>query len=94
MNNFPEANTLKQAITTYESGLVTNNQIDLLHKAWPKDSDLLALEKLNSEKTENEIWNRAEEYMLDLVYPVSIYNRLTVWVFKSEFAFDKIWMNK
>ena len=32
--------------------------------------------------------------MLDLVHPGTLYNRMTVWVFKSEFVDDKIWLEK
>ena len=32
--------------------------------------------------------------MLDLVHPQSLYNRLIVWVFKTEFHEDQLWMIK
>ena len=94
MPKFPKAEPLKQAITAYDTGLVTFDQIVSLHRVWPKDSDLFELERQNGELTENEIWDKAEKYMLDLIYPSSLYNRLTVWVFKSEFTDDKIWMDR
>lgn len=49
---------------------------------------------MNGELTENEIWDKAEKYMLDLVYPASLYHRLSVYVFKNEWEEDKIWLDK
>jgi len=65
-----------------------------LHRVFPKDADLFDLEKQNGELTENEIWDKAEKYMLDLVYPASLYNRLCVWVFKNDWEEDKLWLEK
>lgn len=73
---------------------MTADQIISLHRVWPKDSDLFELERQNGELTENEIWDKAEKYMLDLVYPASLYNRLTVWCFKQEWTDDQVYLEK
>ena len=41
-----------------------------------------------TELEENEVWDRAETYMLNLVEPGSIYQRLTIWVFTLEYEED------
>ena len=45
MPKFPKAENLKTAVTSYEQGLVTFDQITSLHRVWPKDADLYDLEK-------------------------------------------------
>ena len=43
--------------------------------------------------TADKIWDKAEKYMIDLVQPPSLINRLTVVVFKGQFAEDRKYLD-
>ena len=86
MNKFPKPDPLREAITTFQDGIITVDQIDSLHFAWPKESVMGDL--LNTELEENESWDRAETYMLNVADMSSLYSRLCVWVFLIEYKTD------
>lgn len=54
---------------------------------WPKDSNLEDLEK--EELQPGEIWEKGEQYMLQLCKPASLLNRLKVWTFKGKWQEEK-----
>ena len=78
------------ACLTYQEGLISKDQIGALARAWPKDSNLVDL--YNTEVEENEIWDKAEAYMINLSDQCSLYDRLKVWDFLNEWPEDKAFM--
>ena len=56
-------------------------------RVWPKDS---ILEDLGKERLEaNEVWEKGEAYMIKLIKPASLLNRLKVWDFKTNWVEEK-----
>jgi len=56
-------------------------------RVWPKDS---ILEDLGKERLEsNEVWEKGESYMIKLIKPASLLNRLKVWDFKTNWVEEK-----
>ena len=56
-------------------------------RVWPVDSKM---EDFAKEKLEpDESWNKNEAYMIQLIEPASLFNRLKVWSFKSNWAEEK-----
>lgn len=83
----PRPDILKQAVTEYDEKLVSMAQIATLVRVWPKDSNLedLGNETLN----EGEVWEKGEAYMINLITPASLLNRLKVWTFKGTWSEEK-----
>lgn len=84
---FPKPDALREAVTTYAPGIVTDEQIASLKRAWPTDSSLYDLGQAVLE--ENELWDKAESYMINLIEPTSLLDRLKVWCFKCDWQEDK-----
>ncbi len=42
---------------------------------------------------ENEIWDKAEAYMIQILEPSDLIHRLTAWKLKFEFEDDKLYLN-
>jgi hypothetical protein len=59
-----------------------------LLRVWPKESNIEDLAK--EELEEGEVWEKGEAYMIQLVYPTSMLNRLKVWTFKEQWAEEKV----
>ena len=57
-------------------------------RVWPKESNIEDLAK--EELEEGEVWEKGEAYMIQLVYPTSMLNRLKVWTFKEQWAEEKV----
>lgn len=87
---FPKADAIIEAVLTYQDGIVTKDQINALYRAFPKDSNLVDL--YNTELGENELWDKAESYMINLSDPGSLYDRLKVWNFLNEWPEDKTYL--
>lgn len=92
LNKFPKAQTLIEALTNYDTTIVTSDGIGALHRAWPKESSLSELAGMVL--GDNEIWDKSESYMIDLCEPTSIYDRLTVWVYRDGFDGDKTFITQ
>lgn len=78
------------ACLTYQDGLITKDMISALARAWPRDSNLVDLYNMPME--ENEIWDKAEAYMINLSDPPSLFDRIKVWDFLNEWPEDKAFM--
>jgi hypothetical protein len=78
---------LKEAIFSFNEKTVSQDQINTLIMVWPKESNLDDLEK--EELQPGEIWEKGEQYMLQLCKPSSILNRLKVWTFKGKWQEEK-----
>ena len=83
---FAKPDILREAITSFKDGMMTTDQITAMHFAWPKESSLQDLAMM--ELGENEIWDRAENFMMNMMEPPSIYDRLSIWVFIIEYKDD------
>ena len=88
---FPRPETLYEAVTTYQEGLVTHDQLATLARVWPPDSN--PAELANMELGENEIWDRAEAYMIQILEPSDLIHRLKAWNFVNGYAEDKVFMD-
>ena len=81
VNKLPRTDVLKQALIEFDQNLVTDEQIITLLRVWPKESPVEDLEK---EKLEpNEMWDKAEAYMIHLCDRESWQARLKMWRFKA-----------
>jgi len=78
---------LKEAVITFNEKTVSTAQIGTLVRVWPKDSNLEDLAK--EELQPGEVWEKGEAYMMNLVTPASLLNRLKVWMFKSTWSEEK-----
>ena len=87
---FPKADVLKEGLIAFTPGLITDDHVVSLHRAWPDESSLVDL--ANETLGENELWDKAEAYMLNLVEPQSLYDRLKVMIFKNEWDEDKAYL--
>ena len=87
---FPRPEVLIEAVTRYTSGIVTDEQIQALKRAWPQESTLADLGNL--ELQQNELWDKAEAYMVKIVQPGSLIHRLKVWCFKVDWIDDKAFL--
>lgn len=72
---------LIEAVTNFNEKTVSAAQIGTLLRVWPKESNIEDLEK--EELEDGEIWEKGEAYMIQLIHPPSIFNRLKVWTFKE-----------
>lgn len=71
----------------FDETLVTAEQIRNLCRVWPKTSPVEDLEK--EKLGPNEKWDKAEDYMLKILDPSSIYSRLKMWRFKVDWNDEK-----
>lgn len=83
---FPKPDTLFEAVTTGDLSLMNSDQIYAMNRAWPKESNLQDLAAMTLEQ--NELWDKAEAYMIKVADFASIPDRLKVWVFKLDFEED------
>ena len=84
---FAKPDILYEAVTTGTPGLMTSDQIYAMNRAWPNESNLADLACMTLEQ--NELWDKAEAYMIQVTEPASIPDRLKVWVFRLDFEDDK-----
>lgn len=91
MPKFPKPDILYEAVTTYQDGLISADQIGTLARNWPPDSN--PQELANMELEENEIWDKAESYMIQILEPSDLIHRLNAWKFKYDYEDDKTYMN-
>ena len=83
---FPKPDVLFEAVTTGDLSLMNSDQISAMNRAWPKESNLADLAAMTLEQ--NELWDKAEAYMIKIADFVSIPDRLKCWVFKLDFVED------
>lgn len=81
LSQLPRPNVLIEAVTNFNEKTVSAAQIGTLLRVWPKESNIEDLEK--EELEDGEIWEKGEAYMIQLIHPPSIFNRLKVWTFKE-----------
>ena len=87
---FPKADAAKEGLISNTPGVLTEDHITSLHRAWPTESSLVDL--ANEKLEDNELWDKAEAYMLNLIEPQSLYDRLKVSIFKNEWPEDKAYL--
>lgn len=85
----PKARTLKEAIQIFDTESVSASQIACLLRVWPTESLLSDLATENENMGPDEQWDKGESYMIDLVLPETIHDRLKVWHFKYQWEEEK-----
>lgn len=58
-------------------------------RVWPAESHLCDLATEDAQKPADEQWDKGEAYMIDLVEPETIHDRLKVWHFKYQWEEEK-----
>jgi len=68
----PEPDSLIKTLVNDAKGEVSSSQIQLLNRLWPKESPLADLKAQDGTLEPNEVWDRAEAYMIKLCEPASL----------------------
>ena len=82
----PRPKDILQAVVSSDPGAVTNEQAGQLLRIWPKESPISDMPR---ELESNEIWDKAEAYMIQLVEMGSLENRLKMWAFRANWRDEK-----
>lgn len=87
----PKAEHLKDFLANNTKGEVSDAQISLLYRLWPKETPVPEMSSITLE--ENEVWDRAEAYMVNLVEPASLGERIKMAYFRSVWDEERSFMD-
>jgi len=84
LNKLPPPQQLKDSIKVLDEKMMTQEQIGVLLRIWPSPDDINTLIEENQSKSEEEKWDKGEEYFLQIIDQKNIKQKLQVWQVKLD----------